>query len=251
MAKAASASPARPKRKPRVTAADVMGLLGQEYGPIVWKPRYDGVSELVYTVLSQHTSDYNSERAFESLMETFGSLDAVADGDAEKISEAIRTGGLAKVKAPRIKAILRQIRDERGSLDLDFLKDLPLEEAKTWLKRLPGIGPKSAAVILCFALGMPAMPVDTHIYRVAKRIGFVGEKTSADDAHDILETMVEPEDVFAFHVLLITHGRRVCKARRPLCERCVLAWGCPSKASLQRAAPRKGKKADGGGAKSA
>lgn len=206
-----------------------MDLLNKEYGPIVWKPRYDAVSELVFTVLSQHTSDVNAERAFKNLMDTFGSLEAVADADAQKIAEAIWVGGLSRVKAPRIKTILGQIIQERGSLDLSFLREMSLEEAKAWLKKLPGIGPKSAAVILCFSLGMPAMPVDTHIYRVSKRLGFVPDKTTPDQAHDILEAMIRPQDVFAFHVLLITHGRKVCKAPRPLCHQCMLAWGCPSR----------------------
>ena len=229
------------RRKPRVTASDILELLGKEDGPIVWEPRYEPVQELVFTVLSQHTSDLNAERAFNRLMETFGSLDAVAAGDVQKIAEAIYIGGLSKIKAPRIKAILNEIIRERGSLDLGFLKDLPLDEAKAWLKKLNGIGPKTAAVILSFSLGMPAMPVDTHIYRVSKRLGLIGKKTTADQAHDILEKMVEPSDVFAFHVLLITHGRRVCKAPRPLCDKCVLAWGCPSKAHFEKLAEKKKK----------
>ena len=223
----AQAVAARPRRQ--ITSEEVMALLGKEYGPVEWEPRYDPVSELVYTILSQHTSDVNSGRAFSNLLETFSSLETVAEAPIGEIEEAIRVGGLAKVKAPRIKEILRLILQERGSLDLSFLKDMPLEEAKAWLKRLPGIGPKSAAVILCFSLGMPAMPVDTHIYRVAKRLSLAGPKVSADDAHDILEPMVELEDVFAFHVYLITHGRQVCKAQRPHCHNCVLAWGCPSR----------------------
>ncbi len=229
MAKVRSATPTRTRRKPRVTASDVLDLLGEEYGPIVWKPRYDAVSELVFTVLSQHTSDVNSERAFNNLLGTFGSLEAVAEADVQKIAEAIWIGGLSRVKAPRIKEILRQVAQERGSLDMSFLKEMPLDEAKAWLKSLPGIGPKSAAVILCFSLGMPAMPVDTHVYRVSKRLGFFGEKTTLGQSHDALEAMVKPQEVFAFHVLLITHGRRVCKAPRPLCHRCELAWGCPSR----------------------
>ena len=213
----------------QVTAEDVLSLLGGEYGPIQWEPRLDPASELVSTVLSQHTSDINSERAFQNLMDTFGSLEAVAEADVERIAEAVRMGGLARVKAPRIKAVLQQVIKEQGSLDLDFLREMPLAEAKAWLTRLPGVGPKTAAIILCFALGMPAMPVDTHIHRVSKRLGLIGPKVSADAAHDILEAMVKPEEVFAFHVFLIAHGRRVCKAQRPLCQGCVLAWGCPSR----------------------
>lgn len=206
-----------------------MELLGREYGPIHWDPRLDPMSELVSTILSQHTSDLNSERAFRKLMETFGSFEAIAEAPVEQIEEAIRMGGLARMKAPRIKAVLRQIREEVGSFDLSFLKDMPLKEAKAWLRRLPGVGPKTAAIILCFAFGMPAMPVDTHIYRVSRRLGLIGPKVSADDAHDILESMVPPEDVFAFHMYLINHGRRVCKAQRPRCGQCALAWGCPSR----------------------
>ncbi len=206
-----------------------MEVLGEEYGPVEWAPRYDPASELASTILSQHTSDVNSQRAFGSLMERFGSLDAVADAPVEEIEEAIRMGGLAKVKAPRIKEVLQKVREMVGSYDLSFLAEMPLPEAKGWLTDLPGIGPKTAAIILCFSLGMPAMPVDTHIYRVSKRLGLIGRRVSADAAHDILEPMVAPEDVFAFHVYLIQHGRAVCKAQRPRCRRCVLASGCPSR----------------------
>jgi endonuclease-3 len=212
-----------------------MELLGKEYGPCVWEPRYDAASELVYTILSQHTSDLNSERAFENLMRTFGTLDAVADAPVAAIEDAIRMGGLAKVKAPRIKQVLNEVRDEVGNFDLSFLAEMPLSEAKEWLKKFDGIGPKTAAIILCFALGMPAMPVDTHIYRVSQRLGLIGPKVNADKAHDLLEPMVAPEDVFPFHMYLIQHGRRVCKAQRPLCEQCVMAWGCPTKPKLERA----------------
>ena len=229
------------ERKKRVAIADVMLLLGAEYGPFEWEPRFDPASELVYTILSQHTSDINSERAFKNLMATFGSLEEIASASVGDIEDAIRMGGLAKVKAPRIKAVLNQIFEELGSFDLMFLKDMPLDEAKAWLKRLEGIGPKTAAIILCFSLGMPAMPVDTHIYRVSQRLGFVGKKISADKAHDVLEAKVEPEDVFDFHLYLINHGRQVCKALRPRCDRCVLAWGCPSRAAFERKAKKTGK----------
>ena len=225
--------------EPRVSPEDVMRLLASEYGPFEWKPRYDPASELVYTILSQHTSDINSGRAFENLTKKFGSLDAIADADVKEIERAIRTAGLFRVKAPRIKAVLNEVRDEVGSFDLSFLRDMPLDEAKAWLKRLDGIGPKTAAIILCFSLGMPAMPVDTHIFRVAKRLGFIGPKVTADQAHDILEPMVPPDDVFAFHLYLINHGRQVCKALRPRCDQCVLALGCPSRPLFEKAATRK------------
>lgn len=212
-----------------VSVRDVMDLLGEKYGSVEWRPRYTPANELVYTILSQHTSDVNSRRAFNNLMEVFGSLEAIAAAPVQRITEAIRMGGLANIKAPRIKAVLNQVANDVGSYDLSFLKEMPLEEAKTWLRRLHGVGPKTAAIILAFSLGMPAMPVDTHIFRVSKRLGLVGSKVTADKAHDILESLVSPDVVFPFHVYLIRHGRQVCKARRPLCERCVLSWGCPSR----------------------
>ena len=232
---------ARAPRKgmPRVTPRDVMGLLGEEYGPMEWKPRYDPASELVYTILSQHTSDVNSKRAYENLMGSFGSLEQIAGAEVGEIEAAIRSGGLARTKAPRIKAVLNEVAEKVGSYDLSFLRDMPLDEAKAWLKELNGVGPKTAAIILCFSLGMPAMPVDTHIFRVAKRLGLIGPKVSAEQAHDILEPMVASEDVFAFHLYLINHGRQVCKAPRPRCDCCVLAWGCPSRERFQRVPGRR------------
>ena len=225
-----------------VSAGDVMVQLGNEYGPVEWSPRYDPASELVSTILSQHTSDVNSGHAFDNLMESFGSLESVAEAPVEQIENAIRIGGLAKVKAPRIKAVLKQVADEVGSYDLSFLREMPLEEAKAWLKKLTGVGPKTAAIILCFSLGMPAMPVDTHIHRVSKRLGLIGPKVTAEQAHDILEQMVAPEEVFAFHVYLIRHGRQVCKAQRPRCEACVLSWGCPSRHLFKEAGQERPKR---------
>ena len=147
---------------------------------------------------------------------------------------------MAKQKSVRIKRVLEIVRERVGSFDLTFLAEMPLDEAKAWLKSLPGVGPKTAAIILCFSLGMPAMPVDTHIYRVSKRLGLIGPKVSADAAHDILEPMTPPEDVFAFHVYLIRHGRQVCKAQRPRCEGCPLEFGCPSagKVGLPKGKPK-------------
>ena len=238
MQKESATQPAKPSRRRKVRTQDVMDYLGAQYGPVQWHVRYTPAEELVYTILSQHTSDLNSERAFKSLITTFETLGAVADASVDSIEEAIRRGGLAKQKAPRIKNVLCQIRDEIGSFDLSFLAEMPLDEAKAWLKRLNGIGPKTAAIILCFSLGMPAMPVDTHIFRVSKRLGLIGPKVNADKAHDILEPLVAPEDVFAFHMYLIQHGRQVCKAQRPLCDECALAWGCRERPKIEREARR-------------
>jgi endonuclease-3 len=122
--------------------------------------------------------------------------------------------------------VLQEILDRRGDLNLDFLRDLPMAEAKAWLTSLPGIGPKTAACVLCFACDMPALPVDTHVHRVAKRLGLIGPKVGADAAHDLLEQALAPEDVYAFHVNMILHGRQICHALRPECPRCPLADVC-------------------------
>ena len=236
-ANAAAAAPTgRPPRRRRcrrpngVAISDAIRLLADEYGPFANEPRLEPAHELVFTILSQHTSDRNSERAFRDLMQRFGALESVADAAVADIEAAIAGGGLAKVKAPRIKTALNRIRElNGGSLDLSFLGEMPMGEARDWLRQLPGIGPKSAGIILCFSLGMPAMAVDTHIYRVSRRLGFIGPKVNADKAHEILEAAMPPEDVYPFHAALITHGRRVCKAQRPLCGACVVSYGCPSR----------------------
>ena len=203
------------------------GLL-DVYGPIEWITRRKAIDELVYTILSQHTSDVNSERAFANLMSEFGDFDSVADADEKEIEITIRSGGLSKSKAPRIKKVLNDIRAEVGSFDLSFLSEMPMQNAKEWLMKFNGIGPKTAAIILCFSFQMPAMPVDTHIFRVSKRLGLIGKKITAEKAHDLLERVVPSAEVFQFHMFLIRHGRDTCKARRPSCDVCVLSHICPS-----------------------
>ena len=227
-----AAKPRRSRRakKSGVTISDAIRLLTEEHGPFANEPRLDPAHELTFTILSQHTSDRNSERAFRSLMERFGTLESVAAADVDDIEAAIAGGGLAKVKAPRIKTVLNRILElNDGSLDLTFLAEMPMDEARAWLRQLPGIGPKSAGIILSFSLGMPAMAVDTHIFRVSQRLGFIGPKVNAEKAHEVLEAAMPPEDVYPFHAALITHGRQVCKAQRPLCGACVVSYGCPSR----------------------
>jgi endonuclease-3 len=208
---------------------EAIALLSQAYEPLPHEGRLEPVQELVFTILSQHTSDINSARAFQRLQERFGTMETVAQASLADIEEAIAPGGLARIKAPRIKTVLNRVLELNGSLDLTFLREMPLADAKAWLRQLPGIGPKSAGIILSFSLGMPAMAIDTHIYRVCRRLGFIGPKVTADKAHDILEAAVAPEQVYQFHVSLITHGRQTCKAQRPLCGQCVVAAGCPSR----------------------
>ena len=186
------------------------------------------MSELVLTILSQNTSDANSGRAFIRLRSRFETWEALLRASPDEIVPEIQAGGLARIKAPRIKGILEEVWARRGSFDLSMLEEMPLEEAKAWLRSLPGVGPKTAACVLMFALGRPALPVDTHVYRVAQRLGLVPPKAGATQAHDILETMLAPEEVYPFHISLIKHGRRLCRAQRPLCEGCPLLDGCPA-----------------------
>ena len=205
----------------------VLRLLRPLY-PVEPPRRTDPLTELIYTVLSQHTSDANSVPAGDELLRTFKSWDAIARGDTARIAGAIRRGGLAQLKARRIQAILHEIKTRRGDYNLGFLKSLPLEEAREWLSSLKGVGPKTAACVLLFSLGRPALPVDTHVYRVAQRLRLIGRKVTPAQAHARLEAMLTPAEVLSFHVLLITHGRQVCKAQRPLCSQCVLSDVCPS-----------------------
>ena len=207
-------------------AREIGELLEQEYGRPAPRRRLSPLDELVLTILSQHTSDMNSDRAFAALKESFDSWEAVRDAAVDQIANAIKSGGLARMKAPRIKELLLRLDTERGSLDLDFLHDMELEEARSYLLTLGGVGPKTAACVLLFSCGKPAFPVDTHVHRVARRLGLIGPKATADEAHRLLEEMVPPDEVYTFHVNLITHGRRICKAQRPLCEQCILAPRC-------------------------
>jgi endonuclease-3 len=205
-----------------------MEALAALYGTPVHTPHGDAVAELVLTVLSQNTADTNSGRAFNQLMRTFPSWDAVADAPLEDVVAAIQVGGLAPQKAPRIQAILRAVRERSPDWDLGWLAGLPLEEARAWLRALPGVGPKTAACVLLFALGLPAMPVDTHVERVSKRLGLIGAGLTAEQAHVALEAVVPVGEYYRFHMLLIKHGRRTCIARRPRCEACPLVAECPS-----------------------
>jgi endonuclease-3 len=211
-----------------LTPREIVDQLREEYGELRWRPRSDSMSELVGTILSQNTSDTNSGRAFARLVDRFPSWESLMGADPTAIAEAIRVGGLARVKAPRIKAVVEEVWARLGSFDLAFLAEMPLEEAKAWLRSLPGVGPKTAACVLLFALGRPALPVDTHVHRVARRLGLVPLRVGAADAHELLEDMLAADEVYPFHMSLIKHGRRICKAQRPLCPRCVLAHGCPS-----------------------
>jgi endonuclease III len=189
------------------------------------------MSELVLTVLSQNTSDSNSGRAFIRLLDRFPNWTSVMNADVQDVERAIEPGGLAPTKAPRIQAILREVHARCGSFDLSFLQGLPAAESRAWLRSLPGVGPKTAACVLLFALGQPALPVDTHVHRVAKRLGLVPDRSTAEQACETLEQQVSGNLVYAFHIQLIKHGRRTCTAQRPKCPVCPLRKVCPSATS--------------------
>lgn len=196
------------------------------YGPRTLRPGRDPLDELVLTILSQNTTDRNSGRAYRALRAAFPTWEAVLDAPIPDLYEAIKPAGLGNVKAPRIQQTLREILARRGELSLDFLDGLPLDEARRWLTSLNGIGPKTAACVLLFALGKPALPVDTHVHRVARRLGLIGPKVGAEQAHDLLESALQPESIYAFHVDMIQHGRRICHAQRPSCAACPLSDMC-------------------------
>lgn len=198
----------------------------EHYGQPTWRNPLPAVDELVSTILSQNTNDVNRDRAFEALRAKFPTWEDVRDAPTEAVIAAIRPAGLANQKGPRLQQVLRAITAERGALDLQFLKELPVDEARAWLTRFNGVGPKTAAIVLLFSLGRPAFPVDTHVHRVTGRLGLRPEKMSADDAHAYFEKLLPPETYYAAHLNLIRHGREVCHARNPDCENCVLKRMC-------------------------
>lgn len=207
-------------------ALKVHNKLLEVFGEPTWRNPLPAIDELVSTILSQNTNDINRDRAYNSLRAKFPTWEAVRDAKAEDIVNAIRPAGLANQKGPRIQQVLRAITEERGDLDLSFLKDLPLEEARAWLTKFNGVGPKTAAIVLLFSLGRSAFPVDTHIYRVTGRIGLRPEKMTVEQAHPYLESLFPPETYYAAHLNLIRLGREVCHARKPDCPKCPIIKLC-------------------------
>ena len=217
---------------------DVHRRLLDFYGQPEWRDPLPPLDELVSTILSQNTNDQNRDRAFAALRVHFPSRltspdrlsspdwEAVRDADEQQVIQVIRPAGLANQKGPRIQNVLREITAQRGSLDLSFLAALPAEQARAWLLRFKGVGPKTAAIVLQFALGLPAFPVDTHIYRVSGRLGLRPAKMSVEQAHDHLGQLLPPEAYYAAHLNLIRLGREICQARHPRCAECPLQTIC-------------------------
>lgn len=213
----------------------IYALLITAYGEPKNTPDFDPLGGLVGTILSQHTSDINSGRAYQQLITTFPTWEEVRDAPTHEVAHAIRSGGLANIKAPRIQDALltltQQQQAQGGTKPLtdyfhDELAKRTSEEAWSYLQRIPGVGPKTAACVLMFHLDRPVMPLDTHVFRVSKRLGLLGPKVNVGQAHTIFGNVVPPEWVYPLHVNLITHGRRICHAQRPRCEQCPLYNEC-------------------------
>jgi endonuclease-3 len=192
------------------------------------KPRLDPLDELILTVLSQNTSDTNRDRAFAGLKQRYRTWDDVWAAHVHDLAEAIRPGGIANVKAQRIKTILDEIRRRENKMSLARLKKMTDDEVTEYLSTLPGVGPKTIACVLVFSLGRAAFPIDTHVHRIAGRLGWIDRKLSADKAHQVLGPRVPPEIRYDLHVALIEHGRTICVARNPRCPDCVLLDLCPA-----------------------
>ena len=205
----------------------IHALLTERYGEPPPRPLQDPLSELIQTVLSQNTADVNSDRAYASLWQRYGGdWDAVRTAPVSEVADTIRSGGLADIKAARIQGILNAIVERLGELDLTFLRTVTLEEGRSFLRSLDGVGPKTAACVLLFSCAQPAMPVDTHVHRVSQRLGLVPGKANAERAHELLEGMVPAEQMYAVHMQLIRHGRETCKAQRPRCAECPVVHLC-------------------------
>jgi endonuclease-3 len=219
----------------RRTVRAIHRRLDKRFGPLVPPRGIDPLEELILTVLSQHTSDVNAARAFDALRARFPTWDEVVRSRTTTVADAIRPGGLANVKAPRIQGILRQIHDRNGRYDLRFLEEMSDADARGYLSSLSGVGPKTASIVLAFSLGRDALAVDTHVYRISRRLRLIPTGASVKKAHTILNELVPPELRVPMHVGLIRLGREICTALRPRCMVCPLNDLCPTgRANLAR-----------------
>ena len=221
-------------------AAAVHQELIAYFGEPKWRNPLPPLDELISTILSQNTNDTNRDRAYEALRTRFPTWEEVRDADERSVVEAIRPAGLANQKGPRIQNVLREITEQRGELDLDFLNDLPVQEARDWLTEFKGVGPKTAAIVLLFSLNKPAFPVDTHVHRVTGRLGLRPEKMNAEQAHQYLAQLFPTDAYYAAHLNLIRLGREICHARRPDCPTCPLKDLCVYYAANYRDGGEKG-----------
>jgi endonuclease-3 len=208
-------------------AQTVYQILFHYYGQPTWRNPLTPLDELMSTILSQNTNDQNRDNAFKNLKKTFPSWEQVREAPQEMVINAIRSAGLANQKGARMQSILQQITEERGNLNLSFLADLPTEEARQWLLRFKGVGPKTASIVMQFSLNHPAFPVDTHIYRVSGRLGLRPQKMSVEKTHKLMEKLFNPDQYSTAHLNIIRLGREICLARKPKCLSCPLQKQCP------------------------
>lgn len=213
----------RPNLK-KITKID--RLLAEEYGKKVFKEGTDPLTELVRTVLSQNTNDTNRDRAFESMKTAFPTWENLAAASVAAIANSIKVAGLAKIRAGRISKLLKAIYKSQNKYNLDFLVDLPDSEVNRYLTRLEGVGPKTAACVMAFSLGRNVMPVDTHVFRVSRRLGIIPSEMNVTAAHEYFAEMRNGLSLYQFHLNLISHGRKICNARKPACAECVLSRDC-------------------------
>ncbi|MFW9834083.1 MAG: endonuclease III domain-containing protein [Candidatus Thorarchaeota archaeon] len=212
--------------KTRLKAKKICNVLIRYYGREVSARKLPPLDELVMTILSQHTNDANMFRAYESLKERYSTWEEVLDAPQEEVAMFIRSSGMYNLKAQRIQAALKEIKERTGKLDLSLLETMDLQEAKKWLTSLHGVGPKTAAIVLLFSFGRPVLPVDTHVWRVTKRLGLIDEKVSRERAHVLLEEIMPKSCIPSLNTNLVRHGREVCKAQNPNCDECFLSHLC-------------------------
>ncbi|MCD6576916.1 MAG: endonuclease III [Anaerolineaceae bacterium] len=215
-----------PTQKDVDKAGKIYRILTSIYGMPKWREPLSAIDELISTILSQNTTDSNRDRAYHNLRAKFPTWESVMNAPAEKVTRAVRVAGLANQKGPRIQSVLRQIIAERGSLSLDFLRDMEKGEALNWLKKNKGVGPKTAAIVLQFSLGIPAFPVDTHVYRVTGRTGIRPDKLNVEQTHTWMEQLFDPKQYGAGHLNIIQFGREICHARKPECSICPISHLC-------------------------
>jgi endonuclease III len=214
-------------------AAEVTRRLTERYGELPFSNK-DPMSQLVDILLSHRTKDEQTAAAYDNLLRIFGSWEAVRDAPTGEVKTAIQNVNWPELKAPRLQAVMCQITEERGNLDLNFLRELSVDKAAAWLNRFDGVGPKTTACVLLFSCQLPTLPVDVHVHRTSIRLGLIGKKVSAEAAHSLLQTLL-PQDarsIYNFHKALLRHGQRICVFERPRCKQCVLTDICDYYQSL-------------------
>jgi len=208
-------------------ALEVTRRLTEYYGEVAFSSK-DPMSMLVDIILSHRTRDEQTAAAWNNLLKRFGSWDAVRDAPTEQVQAEIDNVNWPEIKAPRLQALMRRITEERGELNLDFLRDIPVDDGAAWLSRLEGVGPKTKACVLLFSCQQPILPVDVHVHRVSIRLGLIGKKVTAEAAHDLLQALL-PRDartIYNFHKALLRHGQRICVFERPRCNKCPITDLC-------------------------